>query len=82
MAFPDFLILFLGHNTQNMQHLFTFLAPRNLNRKTLELFFSLNQRLSIWPFGRRVQGALVYGLIYDIPGWRSNEYCTLENGYL
>ena len=25
-----------------MQHLFTFLAPRNLNRTTLELFFSLN----------------------------------------
>ena len=37
-----------------MQHLFTFLAPRNLNLKTLELFFSLNQRLSIWSFGRRV----------------------------
>ena len=38
-----------------MQHLFTFLAPQNLNPKTLELFFSLNQRLSIWPFGRHVQ---------------------------
>ena len=38
-----------------MQHLFTFLAPRNLNRKTLELFLSLNQRLSIWPFGRRAK---------------------------
>ena len=37
-----------------MQHFFTFLAPRNHNRKTLELFFSLNQRLSIRPFGRRV----------------------------
>ena len=36
-----------------MHHLFTFLVPRNLNRTTLELFFSLNQRLSIWPFGRR-----------------------------
>ena len=29
------------------------LTPQNLNRTTLELFFSLNQRLSIWPFGRR-----------------------------
>ena len=37
-----------------MQYFFTFLAPRNLNRTTLELFFSLNQRLSICPFGRRV----------------------------
>ena len=36
-----------------MQHFFTFLAPRNLNRETLKLFFSLNQWLSIWPFGRR-----------------------------
>ena len=36
-----------------MQHLFTFLAPRNLNRETLELFFLLNQQLSILPFGRR-----------------------------
>ena len=40
---------------QNMQPLFTFLAPQNLNQKTLELFFSLNQRLSIWPFGWRVR---------------------------
>ena len=30
-----------------MQQLFTFLAPRNLNWKTLELFFSLNQRLTL-----------------------------------
>ena len=45
----------INYNIQNMQHLFTFLAPRNLNRTTLELFFSLNQRLSIWPFGRRAQ---------------------------
>ena len=36
-----------------MQHFFTFLAPRNLKRTTLELFFSLNQWLSIRPFGRR-----------------------------
>ena len=28
-----------------MQQFFTFLAPRNLNQTTLELFFSLNQRL-------------------------------------
>ena len=42
-----------------MQYFFTFLAPRNLNRKTLKLFFSLNQRLSIRPFGRRVVAILI-----------------------
>ena len=36
-----------------MQQFFTFLAPQNLNRTTLKLFFSLNQRFSILPFGRR-----------------------------
>ena len=45
-----------------MQHFFTFLAPRNLNRKTLELFFSLNQRLSIRPFGRR-----------ELPNWQKTK---------
>ena len=42
-----------------MQHLFTFLAPPNLNQvaeETLKLFLSLNQWLTIWPFGRRVNG--------------------------
>ena len=37
----------LLHNIQSMQHFFTILAPLNLNRTTLELFLSLNQRLSI-----------------------------------
>ena len=36
---------------QNMQHLFTFLAPRNLNRTALELFFSL---ISGWASDRLV----------------------------
>ena len=58
MTFPVFYSLprtrNINYNIQNMQHFFTFLAPRNLNRTTLELFFSLNQRLSIRPFGRRV----------------------------
>ena len=40
-----------------MQHFFTFLAPRNVNQMTLELFFSLNQGLSIQPFGRRAKVA-------------------------
>ena len=56
MTFPDFDSLSktrnINYHIQNVQHFFTFLAPRNLNRKTLKLFFSLNQRLSIRPFGR------------------------------
>ena len=51
MTFPDFDSLpktrNINYNIQNMQHLFTFLAPRNLNQRTLELFFSLNQRFII-----------------------------------
>ena len=58
MTFSDFYSIArtrnINYNVQKMQHLFTFSAPRNLNRKTLELFFSLNQRLSIRSFGRCV----------------------------
>ena len=43
----------MNNNIQNMQHFLTFLASRNLNRTTLELFFSLNQWFSIWPLRRR-----------------------------
>ena len=42
MTFPDFDSLPRTRNTNynihNIQHFFTFLAPRNLNRRTLELF--------------------------------------------
>ena len=52
-----------------MQHLFAFLAPRNLNLKTLELFFSLNQRLSIWLFGRRVKIRVFWYQAYQARLW-------------
>ena len=47
-----------------MQHFLTLLAPRNLNRTTLKLFFSLNQRLSIRPFGRRGYCQFLYVSLY------------------
>ena len=51
MTFPDFYSLprtrNINYNIQNIQHFFTFLAPRNLNPTTLELVFLLNQRISI-----------------------------------
>ena len=55
-----------------MQHFFIFLAIRNLNWTTHELFFSLNQQLSIWPFGRRDMGqikVLTLGKISDNIIW-------------
>ena len=51
-----------------MQHFFTFLAPGNLNRKTLKLFFSLNQLLRIQPFGRREKVIKIvhkYALLFE-----------------
>ena len=58
----------INYNIQNMQHFFTFLAPRNLNRTTLELFFSLNQRLSIWPLGGRVLWSFSYNSFVKFHG--------------
>ena len=51
-------------NSDGYFHLFTFLAPQNLKRKTLELFCSLNQRLSISPFGRRVLVRFIYFYLF------------------
>ena len=57
MTFPDFCSFPRETNiplqTQKVQGLFTFSAPRNRNRKTLKLFFLFNQWLNIRSFGRR-----------------------------